>query len=236
MWNPNEEVAFDITNGPALLPPAGAAGGCFSALRVKRVDLRAVLYGAFDVGRVLDNGETPMFDLTPMLALLEWSAAADRFNRTGDSRYLASLIAAQRAVLGQSGSGRPGLCRTKPGQLGNLAGALTGISQSLQLIRPVETMESAEGPGGAGAESPPGDGAQCRCPAVCDAAGQHPADTYSPLGMRDPLADEDNLWLVAARNNARLSTGTLSANSGCRLLPCCTGMDGQLVHGAVGKI
>lgn len=187
---PGEEVAFDITNGLRSFPLLGLLAAAFlrSGLDVR---LKAVLYGAFDVGRVLGNGETPMFDLTPMLALLEWSAAADRFNRTGDSRYLASLIAGQRAVLGKAAQGDPDL-QNKAGRLGNLAGALTGISQSLQLIRPFQTMESAEGLA---------ERVEKARPALARSAAARPfvmlldtiQQTYSPLGMRDPL-EQSVLW------------------------------------------
>jgi len=189
--SPGEEVAFDITNGLRSFPLLGLLAAAFlrSGLDVR---LKAVLYGAFDVGRVLGNGETPMFDLTPMLALLEWSAAADRFNRTGDSRYLASLIAAQRNSLGKAAQGDPDL-QNEAGQLGNLAGALTSISQSLQFIRPAETMESAEGLA---------ERVEKARPALARSAAAQPfvmlldsiQHTYSPLGMPSPLGQE-NIWL-----------------------------------------
>ena len=80
---PGEEAAFDITHGLRSFPLVGLLAAAFlrSGLDVK---LRAVLYGAYDVGKVVSPGHTPMFDLSPMLSLLEWAAAADRFNRTGD--------------------------------------------------------------------------------------------------------------------------------------------------------
>ena len=101
---PGEEVAFDITNGLRHFPLVGLLAAAFlqSGLGVK---LQAVLYGAFDVGRQVSPGRTPMFDLSPMLALLEWAAAADRFNRTGDSRYLASLVNSQRKNLAMAAQG-----------------------------------------------------------------------------------------------------------------------------------
>ncbi len=187
---PKEEVAFDITNGLRSFPLLGLLAAAFLRSGLN-VHLKAVLYGAFDVGSAMGNGETPMFDLTPMLTLLEWSAAADRFNRTGDSRYLASLIAAQRTVLGKAAQGDPAL-QNEAGQLGNLAGALTSISQSLQLIRPVGTMKSAEGLA---------ERVEKARPALARSAAAQPfvmllnsiQDTYNPLGMQDPL-DEDDLW------------------------------------------
>jgi len=102
--SPGEEVAFDITNGLRSFPLLGLLAAAFlrSGLDVR---LKAVLYGAFDVGRVLGNGETPMFDLTPMLALLEWSAAADRLQ---PHRRFALPGLADRRPAQQPGQSRSG--------------------------------------------------------------------------------------------------------------------------------
>ena len=102
-------MAFDITHGLRLFPLVGLLAAAFLRSGLS-VDLQAVLYGAFDVrDRGVTPNRTPMFDLSPMLALLEWSTAADRFNRTGDSRYLASLVSAQRKQLALLARGDPRL-------------------------------------------------------------------------------------------------------------------------------
>lgn len=81
-----------------------------------------------------------MFDLTPLLSLLEWSVAADRFNRTGDARYLASLAKNARKELAMQAGGDHALL-DDASALSNLAGALTEISQALHLIRPYQAMQ-----------------------------------------------------------------------------------------------
>ncbi len=142
--NPGEEVAFDITHGLRSFPLLGLLAAAFlrSGLAVK---LQAVLYGAYDVrDRSVEPHRTQMFDLTPMLTLLEWSAAADRFNRTGDARYLASLLDKHKDELARSSQNDRTNLR-KIGNLGNLAGALDSISQSLRLIRPHLAMEQIAG-------------------------------------------------------------------------------------------
>lgn len=140
---PGEEVAFDITHGLRSFPLVGLLVAAFLRAGMD-VSLKAVLYGAYDVGRVVSPGFTPMFDLSPMLSLLEWTTAADRFNRTGDARYLASLVESQRKDLALAAEGEPELLQ-EVGYLGNLAGALTSISQSLRLIRPHQAMEQIAG-------------------------------------------------------------------------------------------
>ena len=138
-----EEVAFDITHGLRSFPLVGLLVAAFLRAGMD-VTLKAVLYGAYDVGKVVSPGCTPMFDLSPMLALLEWTTAAERFKRTGDARPLASLVNQQRKDLAMAAQGNPDLLQ-EVGYLGNLAGSLTSISQSLRLIRPHQAMESIAG-------------------------------------------------------------------------------------------
>lgn len=138
-----EELAFDVTHGLRSFPLIGLLAAAF--LRVGfGIQLRAVYYGAFDVRdqRVTPN-RTPMFDLTPMLALLEWAAAADRFNRTGDSRYFASLLREEQKNLALPAQKQPERL-AQIGQIGKLASALTQLSQSLSLIRPHQVMRQVE--------------------------------------------------------------------------------------------
>lgn len=136
---PGEQVAFDVTHGMRSSPILSILAAAFlqSAFDVK---LKAVFYGAYVDHS--ENGEitrTPIFDLSPLIKLLEWAAAADRFNRTGDSRYLASLIRAQKKELAMA-AGKDRAMLDQAASLGSLAGALTEISQALHLIRPYHSM------------------------------------------------------------------------------------------------
>jgi hypothetical protein len=182
--SPGEEVAFDITNGFRSFPLLGLLAAAFLRSGFN-VNLRAVLYGAFDASRLVSPEETAMIDLTPMLTLLEWSSAADRFNRTGDARYLASLIRQQRKTLGIAAGNDPQR-KNEAGRLGNLAGALEDVSNSLRLIRPFQVMSSTSG-------LP--ERVQAAMPALQGSAASQPflmllesiQNTYTPLGMHDPL-------------------------------------------------
>jgi len=136
---PGEEVAFDITHGLRSFPLLGLLAAAFLRSGL-RVSLRAVLYGAFDVrDKSVTPHRTPMFDLTPMLSLLEWAVASDRFNRTGDARFLASLLKQQQKALATTAHGDRELL-AQAGGLGALAGKLTEVSQALRLIRPHQAM------------------------------------------------------------------------------------------------
>lgn len=182
---PEEEAAFDITHGLRSFPLLGLLAAAFLRSGLD-VHLKAVLYGAYDVGRVVSPGVTPMFDLTPMLALLEWSSAADRFNRTGDARFLASLINAQRKGLAAQADGDRDVLE-QVGHLGNLAGALSNISQSLRLIRPEQTMELTAGLS---------QRVEKARPMLARSAQTQPfslllervEQSYAPLGLAEPLA------------------------------------------------
>lgn len=89
-----DDVVFDITHGLRSFPLLGLLVAAFLQ-SARRANLRAVLYGAFDVrDQSVSPHRTPMFDLTPMLTLFEWTTATDQFVQTGDARRLAQLLGA----------------------------------------------------------------------------------------------------------------------------------------------
>lgn len=139
----DEKVAFDVTHGLRSFPLIGLLAAAFLRTGLN-IDLKAVFYGAFDVrDQSVTPNRTPMFDLTPMLALLEWAVAADRFNRTGDARYFAALLREQQKNLALHAQKQPERL-AQIGRIGALAAALTDVSQSLSLIRPHLAMQQIE--------------------------------------------------------------------------------------------
>lgn len=140
---PGEAISFDVTHGLRSFPLLGLLAAAFLRAGMD-VKLEHVFYGAFDVrDQSVTPNRTRMFDLTPMLTLLEWAAAADRFNRTGDSRYFASLLREQQKLLALQAQDQPERL-AQIGKLGRLSSALTDISQSLTLIRPHLAMAQIE--------------------------------------------------------------------------------------------
>ena len=191
---PGEEVAFDITHGLRHFPMVGLLAAAFLRSGLD-VSIRAVLYGAFDVGRVVSPGATPMYDLTPMLTLLEWSSAADRFNRTGDARYLASLVGDQRKAMAVAAQRDPELLN-QVGKVGNLAGALTSISQNLRLVRPVGAMQQTVGFSARLEEARPGlNHTPLTRPFVM--LLDRVEATFAPLGLEDALAESQAFAFLA---------------------------------------
>ena len=182
---PEEEIAFDVTHGLRSFPLIGILAAAF--LRVGlNVKLKAIYYGAYDVrDQSVTPNRTPMFDLTPMLDLLEWAAAADRFNRTGDSRYFASLLHQQQKGLALQYQKDPEKL-SQIGMIGTLASSLTDVSQSLSLIRPHLAMQQIE-------KLPVK--AQSAIPILAEAHATRPfqlildsvIESYDTLGLSDPL-------------------------------------------------
>jgi hypothetical protein len=84
-----ERVVFDITNSYRSLPFLVFLAAAY--LRAaKDVEVANIVYGAFEA-KGSDN-QSPVFDLTPFVSLLDWLTATDQFVQTGDARRLATLL------------------------------------------------------------------------------------------------------------------------------------------------
>ncbi|MEH2267559.1 MAG: TIGR02221 family CRISPR-associated protein [Nostoc sp.] len=115
-------VLFDITNGFRSLPVLALIA--VSYLRVvRKVKIKGLIYGAFDA-KDSDN-KTPIFDLLPIVSLLEWTSATDLFIKTGNGELLSNLLQSSET-------------KTQ-----NLAASIEGIAQGLQLLRPMDVMREA---------------------------------------------------------------------------------------------
>jgi CRISPR-associated Csx2 family protein len=117
-----DTVLFDITNGFRSLPVLALIA--VSYLRVVRqVQIEGLIYGAFDAKS--NDNKTPIFDLLPIVSLLEWTTATDQFTKTGNGEALASLL------YNSDSTGK------------NLAASIEGIAQGLQLLRPMDVIQEA---------------------------------------------------------------------------------------------
>lgn len=85
-----EEVVFDITNSFRSLPFLSFLAVAYLKA-AKRVDVKHVLYGAWEARDVVAN-RSPVFDLTPFVSLLDWLTAVNQFLYTGNARYLAARL------------------------------------------------------------------------------------------------------------------------------------------------
>jgi hypothetical protein len=136
---PRGALIADITNGFRSLPFLSFLALAY--LRVaKEVQVQGVYYGAYEARNA--QNESPVFDLTPFVTLLDWTVATDRFARFGDARDLAALL---RAGMPPGQQMQHDLTARQLGKsLKWAAEAMEGISLALRLNRPFESMEQAQ--------------------------------------------------------------------------------------------
>ena len=132
--NQGDHVIFDLTHSFRSIPVIALLA--ISYLRtVRQVNIEGVLYGAFDPNA--QGKLTPSYDLLPMLSLLDWIAATDRFVKVGDGLPLAELL--KTAIPGSERQNNPAV-RLLADQLDQTAKVITQISQAIALVRPLETL------------------------------------------------------------------------------------------------
>ena len=118
----NDTVIFDITHGLRSIPFLTFLVAAY--LRsAKNIEIKAVLYGAFDLGQ---GGPAPVIDLSEFVSLLDWLTATNEFIKTGNAASLAEQLS-----------------KTNEPALLPLAGTVEGIATGLHLLRPKETSAAA---------------------------------------------------------------------------------------------
>ena len=131
-----DRVVFDLTHSFRSIPVIALLA--ISYLRtVRQVQVEGLLYGAFNPNQ--KGVPAPTYDLLPMLSLLDWISATDRFVKVGDGVPLADLL--KNAIPGVERQHNPAV-RPLGSQLDLAAKVITNISQAIALARPLETLES----------------------------------------------------------------------------------------------
>ncbi|MCB0165229.1 MAG: TIGR02221 family CRISPR-associated protein [Anaerolineae bacterium] len=133
-----DELIVDITNGFRSLPFLSFLAIAFLRL-ARQVTVQNVFYGAWDARN--EANESPIFDLTPFVTLLDWTIATDRFTRFGDASDLADLLRAGMPPGPLMGKDLE--ARALGHSLKDTAKAMENVSLALRLTRPLETMTSA---------------------------------------------------------------------------------------------
>ncbi len=87
--DPNDEIILDITHAFRSIPLLIFIVAAYLR-QVKQVKLKHIIYGAFEA-RDQDTNQTPIFDLTPFVELLDWMNAVNVFQNSGDARPIAGL-------------------------------------------------------------------------------------------------------------------------------------------------
>lgn len=118
-----DNLVFDITNSFRSFPFLVFLATAYLH-RVKNVEVSHIVYGAFEATNK-ETKQTPVFELTPFVSLLDWLAATNQFIYTGDARYLASQLEKE----------------DNP-ELNPLANAVRAISTGLDLLRPFDVSQA----------------------------------------------------------------------------------------------
>ena len=136
-----EEVIFDITHGFRSLPFLSLLAVAYLR-QVKKIDLRAVLYGNFAASdKSVTPPRAPVIDLTGFVSLFDWMTAADRFIRFGDATDLAERL--RKARPPQQNKRPDPAEREQSRGLSLAAKSLENVSLALRLIRPGEAMQAS---------------------------------------------------------------------------------------------
>ncbi len=131
-----DEIIFDVTHAFRSLPMLALLAAAF--LRVaKRIRLQHLLYGAYEARQ---DDVAPVFDLTLLISLLDWTKATDQFIKRGDASELATFI---KGAHQQAWRERIAPKSELPRHLQSLGAGLEGLSQALRLSRPAEVSEKA---------------------------------------------------------------------------------------------
>ncbi|MDZ7391317.1 MAG: TIGR02221 family CRISPR-associated protein [candidate division KSB1 bacterium] len=137
-FGPGDEIAFDITHAFRSLPVLSLLAAAYLQA-AKGVRLCHLLYGCYEARQ---DGRAPVFDLTPFLELLQWLAAADLFQHSGDARRLAPLVKQAHRRPWSSGLATQ---EDLPRHLESVAACLDALSRALLLARPRDVAPAAQG-------------------------------------------------------------------------------------------
>ena len=140
-----EELVLDVTHAFRSLPLL-VFGVAAYLRRVKNVVVRRIIYGAYEA-RTLheEHNRAPVFDLTPLLGLMDWLSGIEAFLKRGDSRTLADQMRQVHDSLWREQAGREQAVEELPRKLQNVAGKLQSLSGALHLSRPRDVMQIAHG-------------------------------------------------------------------------------------------
>ncbi len=134
-----DELVVDITNGFRSLPFLSFLAVAFLRL-ARRVTVQHIYYGAYEA-RNLATNESPIFDLTPFVTLLDWTIATDRFTRFGDASDLAALL--RQGMPPGTLMGSDPAAREAGNALKQAAGTMETVSLALRVTRVLETMTAS---------------------------------------------------------------------------------------------
>jgi CRISPR-associated DxTHG motif protein len=123
------ELILDITHGFRSQPLFAFVAASYLQV-VRKVSIKGVYYGAFDVVDKSSPLPRPVFDLLPTLTLLRWASAGNSFLSYGDGAELRNLLIDENKRIGSK-------------TLKDFGNNLNNFTSALELLRPNETAEAA---------------------------------------------------------------------------------------------
>lgn len=123
------EVTFDITHGFRAQPFFAAAVINYLRITLENAPNMQAVYGEYRKGENDAPVESPIWDLSPFITLLDWSNALQSFMKTGHGGTLAKLASAENARI-QKSSGD-----NRPKNLKSLADGLGEFSANVATVR-----------------------------------------------------------------------------------------------------
>ncbi len=130
-----DTVLLDITHAFRSIPMIVFAVAAYLR-RTKGVKIERIVYGAYEARD--ENNRARVFDLTPLLDLLDWLSGAEFFLQRSDATLLAERLRTvhQQAWKAQASD-------DLPRRLQSVATKLRSLSQALHLARPCDVMRNA---------------------------------------------------------------------------------------------
>jgi CRISPR-associated Csx2 family protein len=119
-------VSLDITHGLRAQPIFLLLSLFYLRSAYEDVSMGSVFYGAYELADSHFGGQAPVYDLRPMVELMDWIEAARVFDRYGDAAPIADLL---RQAPASSGEGAGGNSHG----LDALAGQMEDASRMLQV-------------------------------------------------------------------------------------------------------
>ncbi len=132
----DSELILDVTHGFRSQPILGLAAAVYLQV-AKSVTIRSIYYGAYEA-RNEDTNESPVFDLTPFLQLMDWASASRFFLRSGDATALSHLLEETQYRTYRD----PGNAYQARG-LSKMGKHLRNLTRALALAQPLAAVQTA---------------------------------------------------------------------------------------------
>jgi len=138
-----DELLLDVTHAFRSLPLIVFTAASYLR-RTKGVAIRHIVYGAFEAREPFRSSpqpsdRAPIFDLTPLLGLLDWLSGAEFMLKRSDATLLAAHLKQIHGTAWQKQRGDE-----LPRKLQSLGNTLANLSHALHLARPRDVMRYAQ--------------------------------------------------------------------------------------------